>query len=406
MFAGQIAETLGWRWGFWMIVPVAVAAVIGCWLLAAAQRRSNSAARLDWLGFISLSAGIAAGQLVFSRGQRLDWFESGEIILATLLAGLTIYLFCVHSLTSERPFVRLKLLADRNYALGLILVTLFGMLNFAIIVLLPPLLQQHAGYPEVRHRRHRRRARAGLGNRLLCWRCRWHASIRASACRSGRLLQVITGFWLMSFDLNVDMTTLMLCNMLQGMSIGISWVPLTVITFWTLPPQFRAEAMSLFHLLPQFRLEPVHLDRRGRDRAYAGRQLRAHGGVCLALQSRPGDAVGHGRLGVDTAPGLAKLSSEIARQSILIGYTNAWVLYTLAAALAPAVPAGAAAEGARPKGLTRPCAAGRLKDQLNDPIGSPAPSDGLPRYDAIWRPAVLGSVVAKMNVRLAKHSRD
>jgi hypothetical protein len=37
----------------------------------------------------------------------------------------------MHSLTTERPFVRLRLLADRNYALGLILVTLFGMLNFA-----------------------------------------------------------------------------------------------------------------------------------------------------------------------------------------------------------------------------------------------------------------------------------
>ena len=34
---------------------------------------------------------------------------------------------------------------------------------------------------------------------------------------------------------------------------------------------------------------------------------------------------------VDTAPGLAKLSGEIARQSILIGYTNAWLLYTIVA---------------------------------------------------------------------------
>ena len=85
---------------------------------------------------------------MFSRGQRLDWFDSGEIVIATLVAGLALYIFCVHSLTSERPFVRLKLLADRNYSLGLILVTLFGMLNFATVVLLPPLLQQHAGYPD------------------------------------------------------------------------------------------------------------------------------------------------------------------------------------------------------------------------------------------------------------------
>src|SRR5262245_50380764 len=73
MFAGQIAETLGWRWGFWMIVPVAVASVIGSWL-ALPRSESKRATRLDWLGFISLSAGIAAGQLVFSRGQGLDRF--------------------------------------------------------------------------------------------------------------------------------------------------------------------------------------------------------------------------------------------------------------------------------------------------------------------------------------------
>ena len=168
MFAGQIAETLGWRWGFWMILPVAVASVIGNWFVLPRTEGKRERTRLDWLGFISLSAGIAAAQLVFSRGQRLDWFDSTEIVIATFVGCLMLYVFCVHSLTTERPFVRLRLLADRNYALGLILVTLFGMLNFALIVLLPPLLQQHAGYPEVGHRRDHRRTRARLGHRLLC----------------------------------------------------------------------------------------------------------------------------------------------------------------------------------------------------------------------------------------------
>ena len=93
------------------------------------------------------------------------------------------YVFCVHSLTSDRPFVRLRLLADRNYALGLVLVTLFGMLNFALIVLLPPLLQQHAGYPEsaigeiIGAR--------GLGSAIgFLVAMPMAASIRASVCRS------------------------------------------------------------------------------------------------------------------------------------------------------------------------------------------------------------------------------
>ena len=330
MFAGQIAETFGWRWGFWMILPVAAAAVIGCCSALPREERKGEA-HLDWLGFISLSSGIAAAQLVFSRGQRLDWFDSPEIALASIAAGLMLYFFCVHSLTSERPFVRVRLLADRNYALGLGLVTLFGMLNFAIIVLLPPLLQQHAGYPE-----------SAIGE-IIGWRGLGSAVGFLLAMPMGRLdprislsigalLQMTTGLWLMSFDLNVGITTLLLCNMLQGMSIGVSWVPLTVITFWTLSPKYRAEAMSMFHLLRNFGSSlfisvAVAEIVRSQSANYA-RMVEVTSPYNRVLEL----PWVMGAWNVDSTAGLAKLSGEIARQSILIGYTNAWLLYTLAAA--------------------------------------------------------------------------
>ena len=115
--------------------------------LAGATGRRR-AVRLDWIGFLTLAAAMSCVQLVLSRGQRLDWFESGEIVLETIGAGAAFYLFLAHSLTARRPFLNLRLLLDRNYALGLVLVTIYGMLNFTPMVLLPPLLQQHAGYPD------------------------------------------------------------------------------------------------------------------------------------------------------------------------------------------------------------------------------------------------------------------
>ena len=330
MFAGQIAETFGWRWGFWMLVPVAVASVIGSWL-SLPRTASKRSTRLDWLGFISLSAGIAAGQLVFSRGQRLDWFESSEIIMATIVGCLMIYVFCIHSLTTERPFVRLRLFTDRNYALGLLLVTLFGMLNFAIIVLLPPLLQQYAGYPEsaigqiIGGR--------GLGSAIGFFAAMPMARLDPRVSLSlGATLQIATGLWLMSFDLNVDMTSLMLCNMLQGMSIGVSWVPLTVITFWTLRPEYRAEAMSVFHLFRNFGSSlfiSIAVAEIVRTQATNYARMVEYVSPYNRVLDLPWAM---GAWAVDTAPGLAKLSNEIARQSIIIGYTNAWVLYILAAA--------------------------------------------------------------------------
>jgi MFS transporter, DHA2 family, multidrug resistance protein len=75
---------------------------------------------------------ISCVQLVLSRGQRLDWDESGEIILETLGAALAFYVFLAHNLTTGRPFLNLRLLLDRNYAL--VLVGVFGMLNFTPMV--------------------------------------------------------------------------------------------------------------------------------------------------------------------------------------------------------------------------------------------------------------------------------
>jgi len=328
MFAGQIAEALGWRWGFWMILPVAVASVIGCWLTL--PRAATRPSRLDWLGFISLSAGIAAAQLVFSRGQRLDWFDSSEIIIATFVAGLAIYIFCMHSLSTERPFVRLKLLTDRNYALGLLLVTLFGMLNFAPVVLLPPLLQQYAGYPDsaigefvgVR----------GIGSAMGFFMAMPMARLDPRfSLIVGALMQTGSGLWLMSFDLNVSMNTLLACSILQGMSIGVSWVPLTVITFWTLSPEYRAEAMSVFHLFRNFGSSlfiSVAVAEIVRTQAANYARMVEYVSPYNRVLEMPWSM---GAWSVETAAGLAKLSGEIARQSILIGYTNAWLLYTLVA---------------------------------------------------------------------------
>src|SRR3546814_9516374 len=61
---------------------------------------------------------------------------------------MALYLFVAHSATADRPFLNPQLLTDRNYALGLVIVFVFGMLNFTPTTLLPPLLQGVRGYPD------------------------------------------------------------------------------------------------------------------------------------------------------------------------------------------------------------------------------------------------------------------
>ena len=79
ILGGYLAEAYSWRWAFYMLVPVGVAALIGMQLTLRADGPPANA-RFDWTGFIALAIALAAIQLVLARGVRLDWFDSTEII--------------------------------------------------------------------------------------------------------------------------------------------------------------------------------------------------------------------------------------------------------------------------------------------------------------------------------------
>jgi DHA2 family multidrug resistance protein len=233
---GYISDLYSWRWAFYGLVPVGLVSCIGL-RLSMRPDPAHSDVRLDWIGFLSLSAAISCLQLVLSRGQRLDWYESPEIWLETIGALVAFYIFLAHSLTAARPFLNLRLLLDRNYALGLILVGVFGMLNVTPMVLLPPLLQQHAWFPNtlIGEVLAARGAGATIGFFVAMFIGRLDPRIGMSI---GFSLEVISGLWLMSINLDVPMEILVANSMLQGMAIGIIWVPLTTASFATLDSRF------------------------------------------------------------------------------------------------------------------------------------------------------------------------
>jgi MFS transporter, DHA2 family, multidrug resistance protein len=329
---GFLAEAYSWRWAFYMLVPVGFASVAAVWLTLP-RDRPEARVRLDWIGFLTLAAAMSCVQLVLSRGQRLDWFESGEIVLETIGAGAAFYLFLAHSLTAQRPFLNLRLLLDRNYAIGLVLVTIYGMLNFTPVVLLPPLLQQHAGYPDniIGAILGMRGIGATIGFFLAMFAGRLEPRIGMAI---GFGLMVASGVWLMSLDLNVDMHILAANSILQGMAVGIVWVPLTVTAFATLETRHMPEGMALFHLLRNIGssffisicvAEIIHSTSGNYSRMT---EMISPYNKALSLPWVMGG------WSVDTLPGLARLAKEINRQAAMIGYVNAFGLYTAASAAA------------------------------------------------------------------------
>ena len=85
--------------------------------------------------------------MMLDRGQTLDWFSSREIILEAVLAGLGFYLFVVHMMTADKPFLSPGLFRDRNFSAGMAMVFCVSSVMLATSALLAPYLQNLAGYP-------------------------------------------------------------------------------------------------------------------------------------------------------------------------------------------------------------------------------------------------------------------
>ncbi|HKU07686.1 MAG TPA: DHA2 family efflux MFS transporter permease subunit [Bradyrhizobium sp.] len=332
VFAGYLSEIHSWRWSFYMLVPVGIASTIGMALTLPADKLLAKV-RFDWTGFIALATALASVQLVLARGVRLDWFESTEIVIECLVAAIAFYVFLVHSLGARHPFVNLKLLTDRNYAIGLALVTIYGMLNFTPMVLLPPLLQQQAGFPDML-----------VGEVIGCRGVGMLVGFMAAGFMSridprismafGFGLQTAAGLWMLTFDLNVTMEILIVNSAIQGFAVGVVWVPITAVAFGTLDAKHYAEASAIFHLLRNIgssffiSLSIAEIVRTTGANYSRMTEMITPYNRALAMPDVTG------AWNFDTVQGLARIAKEITRQATMIGYLNAFTMYTVASGLA------------------------------------------------------------------------
>ncbi|MGI9478221.1 MAG: DHA2 family efflux MFS transporter permease subunit [Hyphomicrobiaceae bacterium] len=324
---GYVAENSGWQTAFLLLVPVATAAALALRLFLPPDA-DRPPVRLDWVGFISLSVAVSCLQLVLARGPRLDWYDSSEIIIETFIGILAFYFFITHSLTAKQPFLNLRLLLNRNLAVGYILVGIFGMLNFSPMVLLPTLLRVYAGFPdslvgEIIGAR-------GLGGLIGFFLAMFIGRLDARVSMSiGFLMQVASGIWLMGMDYNVTPLGLSINGAIQGAAVGFVWIPLSIATFSDIPAKQLPEATGMFHLIRNITASLFI--------SLCIAEIISSSGSNYARMTEfinEYNRAFYGGWSVESLNDMASIAKEIGKQSALIGYINAFGLYTFASAIA------------------------------------------------------------------------
>lgn len=325
VIGGYIAEVYNWRAIFFLLVPVSIVAML---LTLAFIRHGgrDSSQRLDWTGFLTLSVAIACLQLLLDRGENLGWFESMEITMYTAGLVLSGYLFVVHTWTCDRPFFNRALLYDRNYVVGLMLVTFYGMLNFTPITLLPAMLQNLMGYPDA------------LIGWLLAMRGIGMIGGFYIAGRMARVdprVSMSIGFAMIGFSglalANVHPAMqadwIAWAGIVQGLGSGILWVPVTTAAFATLPERLLPDGASIFHLLRNIG-QSLYI---ALSFIVIIRFSQINYAELVQMLSPFDERLNYGQVAggwnSNSAPALQALGAEASRQARMIAFNNAFLLY-------------------------------------------------------------------------------
>lgn len=148
---GWLTDNYSWRWVFYINVPVGILAVMMCmrYLEDPPYLRKVHAGRIDYIGFGCLAIWVGCLQILLDKGQDEDWFSSLFIRWLAIIAVIGFAVFLYWELREEHPIVNLKVMKNRNLAIGVALNLTMGAILYSTTAVLPQFLQILLGYPSL-----------------------------------------------------------------------------------------------------------------------------------------------------------------------------------------------------------------------------------------------------------------
>lgn len=250
---GWLTDNYSWHWCFLINVPLGLIAATLC----AANLEDpphlvrNPTGRVDWPGIAFLVVGIGALQTLLERGNKKDWFDSGEIVLLAIAAAAGIVGLLVRELTTEDPIVDLRVLAHRDFAVGCLFTALGGLALYGVIFLMPVYTQTllgwtawQSGLSSLPSSITTAVVMGGLGNLI------WVIGPRKPFVL-GMFLMLATLANMSRLTLASGWNEVLIVQALRGMASGMLFVPLSAATLRSLPATEIAKGAGLYNLFRQ-----------------------------------------------------------------------------------------------------------------------------------------------------------
>jgi DHA2 family multidrug resistance protein len=247
---GWITDNFSWRWVFFINIPIGIFATFAVIALVEdppwAKAKSKSKVSIDYIGISLIAITFACLQIMLDRGEDDDWFSSGIIRTFAVLAAVGAATAVAWLLYTRKPVVDLRVFKDRDFMLGSLAMACFATLLYGSAVIIPQLAQQHLGYTALL---------AGLvmSPGALCviflipllTLIMPHVQTRFVVTFAFMVLGCAL-LYSRNIAPYIDFRHLVAIRAAQSLGIGLFFVPLSVLSYQTVPRRLQGDATALF----------------------------------------------------------------------------------------------------------------------------------------------------------------
>jgi DHA2 family multidrug resistance protein len=248
---GWITDQYSWRWVFYINLPIGLLAVLmaSAFIEDPPYLRRSRLARLDYLGFALMSIWLGTLQMMLDKGQEEDWFAAAWIRWFAVISIVAMIAFVIRELLGEEPIVDLRVLRNRNFAVGTVLITVLGVVLYGTTVMLPLFLQTLLGYSAldsglaVSPRGFGALAAALVVGRLI-------GLVDSRLLIAGGFVALGMSGWMYGhMNLDIARGDIVAVSVLNGMASGLIFIPLSTTAMARLRNEQMGSAAGIYNLM-------------------------------------------------------------------------------------------------------------------------------------------------------------
>ncbi len=230
---GWLTDNISWHWIFLINLPVGLLVGLSVAALLAGRDAAQPDMRgrkMDWVGLALLVAGVGSLQILLDKGNELDWFSSGFIIVLAAIATVALLLFVAWELDEPAPLVDLRLFARRNFLVGSVCLLIGSMAFFSVVVIVPLWLQTFQDYTSLWA------GKAVAFGGVLAFVLGPIIGINIGRVDAraittfGFIVFALVGYWSAGFTPDIDYWSVALSRLFMGVGISCFFLPLVTIS--------------------------------------------------------------------------------------------------------------------------------------------------------------------------------